>query len=48
MADSAKEAVEKSKRLPIHEVYVHNQWFERAVGYEFIAPQKSQTGYKKK
>lgn len=48
MADSVKEAVEKSKKIPIHEVYVHNQWFERAVGFEFTAPQKSTTGFTKK
>ena len=35
MADSAKEALEKSKRIPIHEVYIHNAWFEKVAGYEF-------------
>lgn len=44
IADSVKEAVQKSKKIPIHEVYVHNSWFEKQ-NYEWNAPQKSSVGF---
>ena len=34
MASSVEEAVRKSKKLPIHEVYISGQWFEKQ-GSEF-------------
>lgn len=29
MADSMEEAKKKSKKMPVHEIYVHNSWFEK-------------------
>lgn len=49
MADSVKEAIEKSRHIPIHEVYIHNQWFDKIANFEFspaiISPQ---VGFNKK
>lgn len=35
LAKSVEEAMKKSKKSPIHEVYVHNSWFEKQ-NYEFF------------
>lgn len=48
MADSAKEAMRKSKHIPIHECYIHNSWFEKAVNFEFAPPKVRQPGFNKK
>lgn len=49
MADSVKEAIEKSRHIPIHEVFIHNQWFDKIANFEYnpakIAPQ---VGFTKK
>lgn len=34
MADSVTEALRKSKHMPIHEVFLHNNWFEKSVNKE--------------
>ncbi len=47
MADSVKEAMEKSKHIPIHEVFVHNNWFEKA-GYEWSTTPARKMGFKNK
>lgn len=46
MADSAAEAIKKSKHIPIHEVYVHGNWFEKNAGYEWNPPKVKKTGFK--
>lgn len=38
MADSVKQALEKSKKLPVHEVFIHNSWFEKVAGFEWTSP----------
>lgn len=48
MADSVKQAIDKSKNLPIHEVFVHNSWFEKVGNYEWTQPERKLAGYKKK
>lgn len=47
MANSAKEAEKKSKRIPIHEVFVHNPWFEKVAGFEWTETKNSKIGFKK-
>lgn len=47
MANSVKEALEKSKKIPVSEIYVHNSWFERVAGFEFTSPSPGQMGFKK-
>lgn len=44
LANSVIEAVKKSKRMPIHEVYVHNAWFEK-VGLEFFPARNRKIGF---
>ena len=48
MADSVKQAVEKSKKLPIHEVFIHNPWFEKVAGFEWTQESKKTPGFKNK
>lgn len=48
MADSVTEAIKKAKTLPIHEVFLHNNWFEKAIGYEFYAKASDLPGFKEK
>lgn len=45
MADSVKEAISKSRKIPIHEVYVHNAWFEKQ-NFEWSETKKNKTGFK--
>lgn len=47
MADSIAEALRKSKKIPIHEVYVHNSWFEKQ-NFEWNVPQSTKLGFNKK
>lgn len=39
MAESVSEAISKSKKLPIHEVFLHNDWFQKVAGSEFSSKQ---------
>lgn len=48
MADSAEDAVKKSKSLPIHEVYVHSSWFEKQNAEFFAVAGSSPLGFKEK
>ena len=49
MAESAMEAVKKSLRLPVHEVYINNSWFEKVANYEFNRTSSSSvTGFRQK
>lgn len=41
MAASAAEAVEKSRKVPIHEVYVDNSWLEKVRNNDFFSTEKS-------
>ncbi len=36
MADNVDEAIKKSRTLPIHEVFVHNNHFEKELNYNFF------------
>lgn len=46
MANSVTEAVNKSKRMPVHEVYVHNAWFDKAANYAFNFEPQPPSGFK--
>lgn len=47
MANSVTEAIKKSKSLPIHEVYVHSPWFEKAANFQWTIPVSPDTsGFK--
>ena len=46
MATSAQDAVNKSRRMPIHEVYVSSGWFEKAANNTFYPPKEPKAGYK--
>lgn len=35
VAESAEEAMKKSKKLPIHECYISSSWFEKVANNEF-------------
>lgn len=35
MAESVEEAIQKAKKLPVHECYISNAWFEKVAGCEF-------------
>lgn len=49
LANSVTEAIDKSKNLPIHEVYVHGSWFEKVANYEWNKVDNSNTsGFKAK
>lgn len=48
MADSVAEAAKKSKRIPVHEIYLHNAWFEKVAGYEFSESKKALIGFETK
>lgn len=48
-AESVAEAILKSKRLPIHEVYIHGGWFEKVGNHEFNrTPVVPVQGFKKR
>lgn len=38
LASSAKEAIAKARKLPVHNVYVHSGWFEKNANYQFNPP----------
>lgn len=44
MAKSAQEAVNKSRKFPIHEVYVHSNWAEKNTGHNFFAEEIKEIG----
>lgn len=48
MAESAQEAVEKSKRVPIDEVYIDNSWLERNTDNNLFLNDKSNIGFNAK
>ena len=49
MAESVVEALKKAKKLPVHEVFIHNNWFEKNANYEWNkAPEPKPTGFKPK
>ena len=35
VAESVDEAIKKSKKLPIHEVFISSGWFEKVANNEF-------------
>lgn len=47
MAESTQEAIKKSKFLPIHEVFVHNSWFEKQANFEWTKTVTPNAGFKK-
>lgn len=47
MADSVQEALKKQSRIPVHEIYIHNQWFEKQ-GFEWVAKGVQNVGFKRK
>lgn len=48
MAESVSEALKKAKKLPVHEVFVHNSWFEKSVAFEFFNKDLKRPGYGKR
>ncbi len=46
MAESVDDAIKRSKKLPIHEVYVHNAWFEKQANYDFFSNAAGSAGFK--
>lgn len=48
MADSAVEALKKAKYMPVHEIYVHNAWFEKNGDNNFFFKEPPTIGLKKK
>lgn len=47
MAESVTEALKKSKTMAVHEVFVHNSWFDKA-GMEFFPNAGKQIGLRHK
>lgn len=47
MANSVEEAVKKSRKIPIHEVFIHSQWFDK-VGSTFYVTEPEPIGLKQK
>lgn len=47
MAENTEEAIRKSKKTPIHEVYVHNAWMEKNTENNFFEATKNTIGFKK-
>lgn len=47
MAESTQEAIKKSKKSPIHEVFVHNAWLEKQSNYAFFPSKTNKTGFEK-
>ena len=45
LADSAAEAVAKAKRLPVHEVFLHGGWLEKAANFEFFSQPQRVPGF---
>ena len=48
MADNADEAIAKSKKTPIHEVFLHNNWLAKERNFNFFDPPTPATGFKNK
>lgn len=44
MADSVAEALKKSPKTPIHEVYVHSNWFEKNLNNDFYYKEPNPAG----
>lgn len=47
MAENVSEALRKAKKLPVHEIYVHGAWFDKANNYEFFPDKLKQIGFTK-
>lgn len=48
LASSIEEAVRKSKKLPIHEVYIHGGWFEKMNNEFYRTDTPPAIGFEKK
>jgi len=48
MANSVKEALKKSVRLPVHEIFLHGSWFEKSANYEFFPEKPNKIGLRDK
>lgn len=48
MAESVKEALEKARRMPVHEVYVHNVWFDKNADNQFFFKEANPIGLEPK
>lgn len=48
MADSVAEALKKSKRQPVDEVYVHNAWLEKNVDHNMFDVKNTNIGFNEK
>lgn len=45
MADSVAEALKKAPKTPIHEVFIHNGWFEKNMNQDFYYTEPRITGF---
>lgn len=45
MADSVAEALKKSPKTPIHEVYLHSGWFEKNLNQDFYFKEPKTLGF---
>lgn len=45
LAESLAEAVRKSRKIPIHEVFISNAWFEKQNSEFYRSDKKSCTGF---
>jgi hypothetical protein len=48
MAESVEEAIKKAKNLPVHEVFLHNSWFEKEKNFVFFDQSQDKIGFEKK
>lgn len=44
MAESAADAISRSRKLPIHEVFVSSAWLEKVANNEFFRKEQSSIG----
>ncbi len=47
MAENVSEALRKAKKMPVHEIYVHNAWLEKSQNYEFFPEKQKTIGFTK-
>jgi hypothetical protein len=47
-AHSAAEALEKARKSPVHEVYVHSSWLEKERNFNFFDSPTLAVGFSKK
>jgi|WetSurMetagenome_2_1015567.scaffolds.fasta_scaffold16395_5 hypothetical protein len=45
MAENANQALNKSKKVPISEIYIHNAWLEKNTDHNMFGEKKKKYGF---